>query len=135
MTRETKCRWPYPVSDNVRIQKRLLRAINPVSIAVVFLFVLVVIASVRIGIPFDVSFKWLLLPSLQECRNFGGSLFTISFVISYVLMLTTIAFVMLVIESETEKQYMAFSFLGIVTAVAWFAWGVFIFLLCGLRPH
>ena len=123
------------MGDNVEIRNLLLRAINPVSIAVVFLFVLVFITSVRIGIPFDVSFKWLLLPSLQECRNFGGSLFTISFVISYVLMLTTIAFVMLVIESETEKQYVAFSFVGVVTAVAWFAWGVLMFLMCGLRPH
>ncbi len=119
----------------MKIQDRLKRAFNPVSIAVMIMLLLVLTVSLRIGIPFEAPVKWLFLPSFQECRNFGGNLFNISFVITYMLMLATTAFIGLVIESETEKQYIAYSVIGVIVTLAWFGWGIIIFLLCGLRPH
>ncbi|HBC58223.1 MAG TPA: hypothetical protein DCZ03_13775 [Gammaproteobacteria bacterium] len=123
------------MNSNSKNQQRVQKIINPITISIVLMFVAIIYLSGTIGITIKEALGWFLLQSFQECINFDGMFFVTSYSISYLLMIICLVLTMFVIESESDKQYIICSLLGVLAVVVWFGWGMLTFLICGLRAH
>ena len=117
-------------------EKKYYRFFNPIFIYLVLIFLLVLFLIYRFSLPLLDSILWLVMPTKDKCHNLSASigLFWGAWV-SYFLAFFILLFYAVVFNSETKKEYIVGSGLGICFTSAWFFWGTILFLFCGIRAH
>lgn len=122
------------INDEFKVSK-YFRVLNPVFISLVLVLLIILVVRNAFELTYLELVLRLVMPMRYECDNLGSSIGMIAGWISYFLAFLMLTFYSVVLNSDSQKQYVVGSILGVISTGVWFFWGVIVFVACGIRAH